>query len=48
MLGSRFSNCRHLQEPDCAVQEAVAAQAIEAERLAGYQTLLREIERKPL
>ena len=44
----RFSNCRHLQEPDCAVQEAVAAQAIEAERLAGYQTLLREIERKPL
>ena len=43
----RFSNCRHLQEPGCAVQEAVVAQAVDTERLAAYQMLLKEIERKP-
>ena len=44
----RFNNCRHLQEPGCAVREAVAADSIDQERLACYQTLLQEIERKPL
>lgn len=44
----RFSNCRHLQEPGCAVQEAVASRAIDEERLACYRTLLQEIVRKPL
>lgn len=44
----RFNNCRHLQEPGCAVREAVSTGGIDQERLACYQTLLQEIERKPL
>ena len=44
----RFNNCRHLQEPGCAVREAVSTASIDRERLACYQTLLQEIERKPL
>ena len=44
----RFNNCRHLQEPGCAVREAVSTASIDQERLACYQTLLQEIERKPL
>lgn len=39
----RFNNCRHLKEPDCAVQVAVAAGAIQAQRLAYYQQFLQEI-----
>lgn len=43
----RFSNCRHLKEPDCAIHEAVAAKHIDNERLGYYQTLLGEIGQKP-
>lgn len=41
----RFNNCKHLQEPDCAVSEAAAAGAISAERLAIYKTLRQELDR---
>jgi len=39
----RFNNCKHLQEPDCAVIEASAAGNIAPERLAIYKMLRTEI-----
>lgn len=39
----RFSNCRHLKEPDCAISQAVSDGKVTSERLAYYQGLLREI-----
>lgn len=39
----RFNNCRHMQEPDCAIIQAVETQAIAKERLSNYQTLFLEI-----
>lgn len=39
----RFNNCKHLQEPDCAITEAVAAHKISPERLAIYKLLRTEI-----
>lgn len=41
----RFNNCKHLQEPDCAITEAVAAHKISPERLAVYKMLRTEISR---
>ena len=38
----RFSDCRHQQEPDCAVRAAVAAGSLAPERLAGFQKLAAE------
>lgn len=40
----RFNNCKHLQEPDCAISAAAAANQISAERLAIYKMLRTEIE----
>lgn len=40
----RFNNCRHLQEPDCAIAAAVKSNIITAERLAVYKMLRMEIE----
>lgn len=39
----RFNNCKHLQEPDCAIKDAISSQKISPERLAIYQTLRTEI-----
>ena len=39
----RFNNCKHLQEPDCAIKEAVIAGKISSERLAIYKMLRNEI-----
>lgn len=39
----RFNNCKHLQEPDCAIKAAVLSQNIQAERLAMYQMLREEL-----
>lgn len=41
----RFNNCKHLQEPDCAITEAAAANKISAERLAIYKMLRTEISK---
>jgi ribosome biogenesis GTPase len=41
----RFNNCKHLQEPDCAITEAAAADKISAERLAIYKMLRTEISK---
>jgi len=40
----RFTNCRHLKEPDCLIRQAAAEGTIQSERLACYQGLLAEIE----
>lgn len=39
----RFNNCKHLQEPDCAIKDAVTAKQITPERLAIYKMLRTEI-----
>lgn len=39
--GCRFSNCRHLREPDCAVRTAVSAGEISARRYESFRRLSR-------
>jgi ribosome biogenesis GTPase / thiamine phosphate phosphatase len=39
----RFSDCRHEQEPGCAVQEAVRNGTLQKDRLENYLRLMREI-----
>jgi ribosome biogenesis GTPase len=41
-LGSqcRFANCKHLREPNCAVQEAAESGAISARRYESYKRLM--------
>ncbi|MEO5884500.1 MAG: ribosome small subunit-dependent GTPase A [Candidatus Limnocylindrales bacterium] len=39
----RFSDCAHAGEPGCAVQAAIAAGTLSAERLAGFTKLEREL-----
>jgi len=39
----RFNDCRHESEPGCAVQEALFAGTLSAERLQSYRKLQREI-----
>lgn len=38
----RFDNCRHMEEPDCAVIAAVDCATLAASRLASYRQLLAE------
>jgi len=38
----RFADCRHAEEPDCAIRAAVARGAISAERYAFYRKLLAQ------
>lgn len=40
----RFHNCRHLNEPGCAVQAAANAGAISARRLESYRQLYAQLE----
>ena len=40
----RFHNCRHLNEPGCALQAAVDAGAISARRLESYRKLYAQLE----
>ena len=41
----RFSDCRHVNEPGCAVQSAVEKGDLDARRLRNYLKLVRENER---
>ncbi|HQA79416.1 MAG TPA: ribosome small subunit-dependent GTPase A [Methanoregulaceae archaeon] len=41
--GCRFSDCRHEQEPGCAVQEAVKSGTLSSPRLENYHRLVREL-----
>jgi len=46
----RFADCRHLQEPDCAVRAAVAAGQLSARRYESYrrlQRLVRDLAQRP-
>jgi ribosome biogenesis GTPase len=43
-LGCRFSDCRHLTEPGCAVKAAVDAGTLDPERLARFQNLQKEAQ----
>lgn len=43
----RFPDCRHVQEPGCAILAAVADGGIAADRHASYRLLLEEIEAEP-
>lgn len=38
----RFNNCKHQQEPDCAIKQAVADQLISTTRLESFQQLQNE------
>lgn len=40
----RFHNCRHINEPDCAIKQAVEKGEISERRLKSYQIMLEEIE----
>jgi ribosome biogenesis GTPase len=42
--GCRFNNCLHLEEPDCAVRQAVADEIISAERYINYQNILESMD----
>jgi ribosome biogenesis GTPase len=41
--GCRFSDCRHEQEPGCAVQEAVKSGTLSSSRLENFHRLMREL-----
>lgn len=43
----RFSNCRHLQEPGCAVKDGIAAGRISGRRYLSYCRLLASMEETP-
>jgi ribosome biogenesis GTPase len=42
-VGCRFSDCRHEQEPGCAVREAVSRGILLQERLDNYLRLTKEL-----
>jgi ribosome biogenesis GTPase len=41
MRGCRFANCRHMEEPGCAVRAAVADGSMAARRYESYRRLRR-------
>ncbi|MGH8270305.1 MAG: ribosome small subunit-dependent GTPase A, partial [Steroidobacteraceae bacterium] len=42
--GCRFLDCRHMREPDCAVQQAVESGLVDARRYESYRRLRRLFE----
>jgi ribosome biogenesis GTPase len=40
----KFRDCKHLEEPDCAVQSAIAAGTLKLERLDAMRRLVHEEE----
>jgi ribosome biogenesis GTPase / thiamine phosphate phosphatase len=44
-IGCRFKDCRHMEEPGCAVRTAVVAQQISARRYESYRRLCRLYEK---
>lgn len=44
----RFNDCRHLEEPDCAVRAAAERGQVSERRLAMYQALARELMARKL
>lgn len=46
LQGCQFNNCLHLNEPGCAIKEAVSNEEIHLERYISYCTILETIEGK--
>jgi ribosome biogenesis GTPase / thiamine phosphate phosphatase len=46
MQQCRFNNCLHINEPGCAVMQAVNNESISIDRYASYMTILDTIEKK--
>ncbi len=46
MSGCRFNNCLHINEPGCAVKDAVNNNTITIDRYASYMTIMDTIEKK--
>ncbi|OSZ79682.1 ribosome small subunit-dependent GTPase A [Chitinophagaceae bacterium IBVUCB1] len=46
MQQCRFNNCLHINEPGCAVKQAVNDESISIDRYASYMTILDTIEKK--
>lgn len=44
--GCRFNNCKHIDEPGCAIKEAVEKKIISAERYISYLNILGTMEDK--
>jgi len=44
-INCRFNDCRHMEEPGCAVRTAVVAQQIDARRYESYRRLFRLYEK---
>jgi ribosome biogenesis GTPase len=44
-IGCRFNDCRHMEEPGCAVRSAVLAGTIAARRYESYRRLVRLYEK---
>jgi ribosome biogenesis GTPase len=42
----QFNNCLHIDEPDCAIKDAVESGAISADRYVSYVNILGSIEQK--
>lgn len=42
--GCRFNDCRHLEEPDCAIRRALKEDRVARHRYDSYRTLLEEAE----
>jgi ribosome biogenesis GTPase len=40
----RFTDCQHINEPGCAVQEALASGNLDANRVESWRKLQRELE----
>ena len=46
MKGCKFNNCLHINEPGCAVKQAVIDKKISEERYVSYVSILESIEKK--
>jgi ribosome biogenesis GTPase len=46
MHDCKFNNCLHINEPGCAVKEAVGSETISQDRYISYMTILDSIEKK--
>ncbi len=43
----KYADCKHLDEPGCAIRNAVQDGTIDADRYASYRLLLQETEAEP-
>jgi ribosome biogenesis GTPase len=46
LSGCKFNNCLHINEPGCAVKQAVNDGTITIDRYASYMTILDSIEKE--